>query len=238
MRQIFKSGAGGTGRALVHKLYWYADLAKELLLKPRYRPREFWERRHAQGHDFWTVGRRAFDEDGNEAWYDKLSQDLVAEFRADQLDLRRLSVCEIGAGIGYWTRLVRDLGCERYLGIEIAEAAVQWLQPRFPGYDFSVADAAEVPLPGTWDVILMIHVDEHIHGDRFRAALRHIKAAMSPSTRFFTTYRTEATVSGVPYVEYHTREDFAAVFPLSWIKLVPRPNVGDPMLSISAAHAE
>ncbi|MEJ7699178.1 MAG: class I SAM-dependent methyltransferase [Pyrinomonadaceae bacterium] len=222
---------------LWHKLRWHADLAKDLLVKPTYRPREFWERRHAQGHNFWTVGRRAFDEDGNLAWYENLAQDLVTEFRADDLDFQRLSVCEIGAGIGYWTRLVRDLGCKRYLGIEIAEPAVQWLRPQFPSYEFAVADAAEEPLPGTWDVILMMHVDEHIHGERFLAALRHIKAAMTPTSRFFTTYRTEPTPSGLAYVEYHTREDFAAVFPPAWIKLVPRPHSGDPMLSISAAHA-
>ena len=68
---------------LWHKLRWHADLAKDLLVKPTYRPREFWERRHAQGHNFWTVGRRAFDEDGNLAWYENLAQDLVTEFRAD-----------------------------------------------------------------------------------------------------------------------------------------------------------
>jgi 2-polyprenyl-3-methyl-5-hydroxy-6-metoxy-1,4-benzoquinol methylase len=222
---------------LWHKLRWHADLAKDLLFKPNYSPREFWERRHAQGHDFWTVGRRAFDEDGNLEWYENLAQDLVTEFRADGLDLNHLSVCEIGAGIGYWTKLVRELGCKRYLGIEIAEPAVQWLRPQFPDYDFAVADAAEEPLPGTWDVIVMMHVDEHIHGERFRSALRNIKTAMKPASRFFTTYRTEPTPSGLAYVEYHTRENFAEVFPTEWIKLVPRPHSGDPMLSISAAHA-
>lgn len=222
---------------LWHKLRWHADLAKDLLFKPNYSPREFWERRHAQGHDFWTVGRRAFDEDGNLEWYENLAQDLVTEFRADGLDLNHLSVCEIGAGIGYWTKLVRELGCKRYLGIEIAEPAVQWLRPQFPNYDFAVADAAEEPLPGTWDVIVMMHVDEHIHGERFRSALRNIKTAMKPASRFFTTYRTEPTPSGLAYVEYHTRENFAEVFPTEWIKLVPRPHSGDPMLSISAAHA-
>ncbi len=227
---------GGMGRGLLHRLRWYADITKDLILRPRYRPQEFWERRHTEGHDFWTVGRRVFDEGGNEKWYRRLAEDLAAELEADNLDLARLSVCEVGAGIGYWTRMVRDLGCKRYLGIEIAEAAVKWLRPQFPAYEFAVADVGEVPLPGTWDVILMIHVDEHIHGERFISALGHIKSAMMPTSRFFTTYRTEVTESGVRYVEYHTREDFAKVFPSSWIKVVPRPNGGDPMLSISASH--
>jgi hypothetical protein len=222
---------------LWHKLRWYSNLAKDLVVKPTYRPHEFWERRHAQGHDFWTVGRRAFDEEGNRAWYENLAQDLVAEFRAEALDLQHLSVCEIGAGIGYWTRLVGDLGCKRYLGIEIAESAVEWLRPQFPSYDFSVANIAEVPLPRKWDVIMMMHVDEHIHGENFLSALRHIKAAMTPTSRFFTTYRTEPTPSGLAYVEYHTQEDFATVFPPAWIQRVPQPNNGDALLSISADHA-
>jgi hypothetical protein len=114
---------------------------------------------------------------------------------------------------------------------------VEWLRPRFPDYQFMVADAAETPIPGAWDLIVMIHVDEHIHGDRFRAALSNIRNAMKPTSRFFTTYRTEPTESGVPYVEYHTLDDFAAVFPRPWIRQVPQPHGGDPMLSISPAHA-
>ncbi|MBA2271627.1 MAG: class I SAM-dependent methyltransferase [Chthoniobacterales bacterium] len=222
---------------LAHNIRWYAVLAKDLLFKPTYRPHDFWNRRHRRGHNFWTVGRRSFDESGNREWYARLAKDLATEFHADGLDLRRLSVCEIGAGIGYWTRMMRDHGCKRYLGTEIADPAATWLRPQFPDYDFVVADVAEDPLPGTWDVIVMMHVDEHIHGERFLNALRHIKAAMTPTSRFFTTYRTVPTPSGVSYVEYHTQKDFAAVFPLAWIKPVPRPHGGDAMLSISAAHA-
>ena len=221
---------------LLRMVRWYAQLAKDLIFRPQYRPREFWEQRHAEGHDFWTVGRRAFDEAGNEEWYGRLAKDIVAELDADGVDLRTRSVCEIGAGIGYWTRLVRDQGCTRYLGTEIAASAVEWLRPQFPGFEFVVADAAEDPLPGSWDVILMIHVDEHIHGDRFDAALRNINRAMLPTSRFITTYSLRAIESGVPYVEYHTREDYAKVFPSAWIKSVPAPNGGDPLLSISESH--
>ena len=223
---------------LWHKIRWYADLIKDILVKPTYNPREFWERRHAEGHDFWTVGRRAYDEEGNLAWYKDLAQDLVTEFKADGLDMKNLAVCEIGAGIGYWTRLIQDLGCRRYLGIEIAEPAVEWLRPQFPNYEFAVADISQKPLPGTWDVIVMMHVDEHIHGENFLSALHHIKDAMTPTSRFFTTFRTEPTPSGLAYVEYHTEDDFAKVFPPAWIKRVPQPHNGDAMLSISAAHAD
>jgi SAM-dependent methyltransferase len=222
---------------VMQALRWYPSLLSDIITKPPYRPAEFWENRHSKDHTFWTVGRRAFDAKGNEEWYGRLAADLRAAFVSEQLDLKTLSVYEIGAGTGYWTRLVRDLGCEKYQGTDIAESAAAWLRPQFPGYTFAARDAAVEPIPGTWDVILMMHVDEHVHGDRFISMLRHIKAAMTPSSRFFTTYVPQATPSGVTYVEYHTREDYARVFPSEWIKPLPQPNGGDPMLMISAANA-
>ncbi|HKE10941.1 MAG TPA: class I SAM-dependent methyltransferase [Myxococcota bacterium] len=221
---------------VMHALRWWPSLLKDLVLKPRYDPVRFWERRHAAGHTFWTVGRRAFDETGNEEWYGRLADDLRAAFSRDQLDLKTLSVYEIGAGIGYWTRLVCDLGCRKYEGTDLAGSAVAWLRSQFSSYSFEVRDAATDSIPGLWDVILMMHVDEHVHGERFTGMLRHVKAAMTPTSRFFTTYAPVAKPSGLTYVEYHTREDFARVFPDAWIRQVPQPNRGDPMLAISAAY--
>ena len=222
---------------VMHALRWYPSLLSDIIVKPPYRPAEFWENRHAKEHSFWTVGRRAFDARGNEEWYARLAADLRDALAAERLDLKALSVYEIGAGIGYWTRLVRDLGCLNYEGTDIAESAAAWLRPQFPGYVFAARDAAVDPIPGLWDVILMMHVDEHVHGERFVAMLRHIKAAMTPASRFFTTYAPVSKPSGVTYVEHHTREDYARVFPAEWIRPLPQPNGGDPMLVISAAHA-
>ncbi|HYN06532.1 MAG TPA: class I SAM-dependent methyltransferase [Vicinamibacterales bacterium] len=221
---------------LRHALRWYPALLKDLVLrklKRPYVPKDFWEQRHAAEHTFWTVGRRAFDEQGNTEWYGRLAHDLVAAFEARHLDLKQLAVYEIGAGTGYWTTLVRDLGCTRYQGTDIAESAIAWLRPKFPGYAFAVRDAAEEPIPGAWDVILMIHVDEHIHGPRFDATLRHIRAALASGGHFFTTYSATPKASGVNYVEYHGIIDYRRVFPADWITALPQPNGGDPLLCMA-----
>lgn len=222
--------------SVLHALRWYPSLLSDILAKPDYRPAEFWENRHSKDHSFWTVGRRAFDTKGNEEWYARLAADLRAAFADEHLDLQKLSVYEIGAGTGYWTRLVQQLGCQTYQGTDIAESAAAWLRPQFPGYSFAARDAAVEPIPGQWDIILMMHVDEHVHGDRFVSMLRHIKAAMTPTSRFFTTYVQAAKPSGVTYVEYHTIEDYARVFPADWIRPLPQPNGGDPLLMISEAE--
>jgi len=222
---------------LLHALRWYPSLVTDIIIKPHYRPAEFWEKRHARDHTFWTVGRRVYDTEGNERWYGRLAADLRAALTAEKLDLKTLGVYEIGAGTGYWTRLMRDLGCVKYEGTDIAESAVAWLRPQFLDYTFAARDAAVDPIPGFWDVIVMMHVDEHVHAERFFAMLRHIKAAMRPTSRLFTTYVPVAKPSGVTYVEYHTGDDYARVFPAAWIRPLPQPNGGDPMLVISPAYA-
>src|SRR5262245_6021194 len=126
---------------LIHHIRWYSLLLKDIVLKPKYWPADFWEKRHAASHGFWTVGRRALDEEVNAEWYGRLARDLDAELKADELDLRELSVLEIGAGIGYWTRLLSGLGCTRYLGVEIAHSAVDWLRDQFPACSFEIHDA-------------------------------------------------------------------------------------------------
>ncbi len=222
--------------SLLHKVRWYAELARELLLKPQYRPKEFWERRHRTSDGFRAVGRRSRDEKENEHWYGQLEQDLLEEIRQQQFDLTQMSVLEIGPGIGYWTNVVRRLGCREYLGIEIASVAVQDLLIKFPEYRFQVGDVSQVPIQGKWDLFLMMHVDEHIHGENFIKALTAIKHAMKPTSSLLSTYHPGEKKSGEPHVEHHTEGDFAEVFPAEWISRAAYKFGNDPMLSISESH--
>jgi SAM-dependent methyltransferase len=178
--------AQAIGMNPLRAIRWYAELARDIIFKPKYRPSDFWEKRHAEEHTFWTVGRRAFSEKDNAEWYGQLAKDLVAEFQADGLDLRNLSVLEIGTGIGYWTRLLRKQGCTRYIGVEIAQSAVDWLRTQFPDCEFALHDASQSLPSGPFNLVVMMHVDEHIHGENFLSAQRNIKAAMAPDARFFT----------------------------------------------------
>lgn len=214
---------------LWHTLRFYTDLARDLLFRRSYDPRTFWEQRH-QTHDFWAVGRRVYDEAGNQAWYGRLRDDWLVACQG--LDWPTLRVCEIGCGTGYWTAVVRAQGGVTYTGIDIAANAVDWLRPRFPGYTFRAANVAEQPIGGPYDLIVMMHVDEHLVGPPFDAAMRHIREALAPGGRFFTTYKPTPVPSGLVYVEYHTAADFGRVFPADWITPCPNPHGGDPLLLI------
>lgn len=63
-----------------------------------------------------------------------------------------LSVLEIGPGTGYWTAVLQRMGCKEYLGIDIADAAVQRLPAKFPDYRFTTGDAASAAIEAneTW----------------------------------------------------------------------------------------
>ncbi len=133
-------------RSLLHQVRWLPVLVKDILLKPTYRPSNFWERRHRGADDFWAVGSRGRDKEGNLAWYAQQEQDLLDEMQQLQLDLRQMSVLEIGSGRGYFTAIVQRLGCKEYLGIEIADSAVRRLRSKFPEFRFQTGDVSQIPL--------------------------------------------------------------------------------------------
>ena len=94
--------------------------------------------------------------------------------------------------------MVQRLGCKEYLGIDIAEAAVERLRAKFPDYQFQAGDLSREPIPGKWDVILMVHVDEHVHGKDFMKAMTTIKEAMKPTSNFLASASHPDKKAGSP----------------------------------------
>ncbi len=222
--------------SLIHRVRWLGTAARDLLLRPRYRPQEFWDRR-LRNDRLSAVGHRRLDEKENARWYAQLEQDLLAEIEQLGLDLSRQSVLEIGPGTGYWTAVVQRLDCKEYLGIDIAEAAVERLRTKFPDYRFQTGDPSRDSIAGKWDVILMVHVDEHIHGEEFTKALTTIKGTMKPTSNFLASASHPNKKSWVPHVEYHSEEDFTKVFPVKWIHRPVHKFGSDLLLSISETSA-
>ena len=198
--------------SILHNLRWLGAVLKDLVLRPKYKPQEFWAQKH-KVDSFEAVGRRRLGEAGNARWYAEMEADFLDEITCQHLDLSQVSVLEIGPGTGYWTAVVQRLGCKDYLGIDIAEAAVERLRTKFPAYRFKTGDAASGDVEGHWDVIIMIHVDEHIHGENFTQAMFEIKDALRPGGQLLVTAYHPKAKGHVPHVEYHSETDFACVFP-------------------------
>lgn len=224
-------------RSVAHWLQWAAAAAKDLILRPTYRPREFWDRKHAKGDSFAAVGCRRYDESGNARWYARMEEDFLSELKRHDLDLSQLSVLEVGVGTGYWTEVVRRAGCRQYLGIDIADAAVQRLRSKFPSYEFLTSDVSQMQIPGKWDVIVMIHVAEHLVDDMFERTMRPIKGCMKPASHFLVTASPRGKRSHVPHVQYRSEDDFTRIFPPDWVERPTAPCAEDWLLSISESHS-
>lgn len=222
--------------SIAHWTRWLFAVARDVLVRPEYRAKDFWDKKH-RSEGFSAVGCRRLDEEGNAKWYSRMEADLVAAVESEGIEFSESNVLEIGAGTGYWTAVVKRLGCEDYLGIDIAENAVTRLQQNFPDYRFEVTDISQRRLEGPWDVIVMIHVDEHIHGDAFIESMNSIKSLMDLDSHLFVSAYGPGTRSRVPHVEFHDLAWFEHVFPSDWIQTPPLPFADDLLLVISPSHA-
>ena len=218
---------------LYHKLKWTFDAARDLIIKPKYVPKEFWKKKH-ENEGFAAVGIRRLTEEQNAAWYDRMKTDLLNYFRQINLDISEKSVLEIGPGTGYWTEIIQELGCTRYLGVDISESAVDNLSEKFPTYDFIADDFSEMNIDEDWDIVIMIHVDEHIHGENFVKTMSTIMKTIQDGGIFIVSAYHPEKKSWVPHVEYHGLSDFIKVFPKDWVIDPVMPFADDLIVGISA----
>ena len=161
---------------------------------------------------------------------------------APALDLVTL-LLEEGAEVrvyGPWANVSSVLpsaavACESALtALDGAQAAVvERLRAKFPDYQFQAGDLSREPIPGKWDVILMVHVDGRIHGEDSMKAMTTIKEAMKPTSNFLASASHPDEKSWVPHVEHHSEKDFTKVFPIKWIHRPVHKFGGDLLLSIS-----
>tara|TARA_Y100001934_G_C12223417_1_gene711840 strand:+ start:367 stop:1089 length:723 start_codon:yes stop_codon:yes gene_type:complete len=217
---------------LYHKLKWTIDAARDLLFKPKYVPKEFWRKKH-ENEGFAAVGIRRLTEEQNAFWYDRMKIDLLSYLKRINLDISDKSVLEIGPGTGYWTELIQELGCSNYLGIDISESAVDKLSEKFSSYNFLSGDFSEMDINGKWDIVVMIHVDEHIHGENFVKSMNSIKNIIQGGGIFIVSAYHPEKKSWVPHVEYHGISDFTSVFPKEWVVDPVMPFADDLIVGIT-----
>jgi trans-aconitate methyltransferase len=76
------------------------------------------------------------------------------------------SVLDLGCGPGQFAELLRDKAIPTYCGIDFSVVSIQHAKERCPGYDFIVADLADVAgLDLDYDWALALEVLEHIEDD-------------------------------------------------------------------------
>lgn len=153
-----------------------------------YNPQAYWENQLGTwGRSLWGPGRGDISEAENVALYKQGELSLKMLF--EQLGISSdKSFAEIGSGNGYWTRWLSQRGVTSYAAFDITDVLFGDLRKEFPTFSFSKRDVTREGLGGTYDVLLMIDVTQHIVDERlFSRAMQNCSAAVKPGSHFIVT---------------------------------------------------
>jgi glycosyltransferase involved in cell wall biosynthesis len=131
-----------------------------------YDGKQYWNQLLADKFDETSVCRKDWPRNYN-CWLHKQQKKTFKKLLA-QIPFNTSSdwVCEIGPGIGFWTRQFADMGVKHYQAFDISSAAIKQLQKTFPQYQFIDADFSEyrptVSEQGSFELALSVLVFLHI----------------------------------------------------------------------------
>ena len=149
--------------------------------------REFWERRLAHQFDLRGTGETGLSLEYNQACYQLRREVLAGALNDVGFDPRGKRVLDVGCGTGFFTAYYLQRGAH-VTGIDIAPISIETLAARHPEARFILADAAERPVEGRYDLVNAFDVLYHIVDDaRWEAAVNHLAAAVEPGGLFLAS---------------------------------------------------
>jgi SAM-dependent methyltransferase len=152
-----------------------------------YQAARYWdERLKKYGTGLKGVGEEGRSEADNQKRYERVCGVFREVCKSVMQQPASVRVLEIGCGTGRMTRVLYDLGVQQYRGIDITDALFPELERAFHdrAYTFHRADLTRDFIEGSYDVVVIIDVIEHIVEDeRFRFGMENLKRVLVPGGR-------------------------------------------------------
>ncbi len=152
-------------------------------------PEAFWKERLSK-FKFSPFGTGAIhlSKEENERLNENAKKTLWEVLREEGVIIQDISVIDIGCGNGLYTDIFQKNGCKNYVGADITDVLFAELRRRYPEYTFIKLDVTKEEIPGSYDLILMIDVTQHIVGDRdFSFAMQNVGEHLSEDGLFVVT---------------------------------------------------
>jgi SAM-dependent methyltransferase len=175
----------------------------------------YWGDRFSRyGRSLQGAGHEGLTEAENVEMYDRAREVFLEVCDRERIDLVSARVLEIGCGTGYWTRVLHDRGVRQYTGLDITDALFAELAKEYPDYRFVQADVCQDPIDGTYDLVIMIDVLEHIvEDDKLARALGTIRTVLKPGGVFLAALPlTDRTHKRFFYLRFWRKQDIVAHF--------------------------
>ena len=180
-----------------------------------YDAKEFWgDRLSNYKFDLRGAGDASLSREENERMYAAARETFLALCRRDSISLATARVLEIGCGTGFYTGILRDSGVTEYHGVDITDALFPALREEFPDFEFRQRDVTEHPLDGTYDLVAMIDVTQHITTpEKFSFAMQNIRDHLGESGTFIVTSWLDEGVRESFYEVSRSIEAYRKEFP-------------------------
>jgi SAM-dependent methyltransferase len=180
-----------------------------------YEAEDYWRRRHLRyGFDLRAVGNKRLSHEKNLEMYREAKKVFLGLCDDLAIDLSNARMLDIGCGTGFYAEAFRERGGSKYTGVDITDALFEGLRDRFPGYSFENLDITSEDLEGTYDLIIMIDVTQHIT-DRagFARAMENVRRCLGESGVFIATSWLRGDIHTGLHEVSRSLESFREAFP-------------------------
>ncbi|MEA3475748.1 MAG: class I SAM-dependent methyltransferase [Candidatus Cloacimonadota bacterium] len=146
-----------------------------------YKAEYFWKNTHKKyGFDLRGVGSCIKSQDENQRILNEGSRLMLELCNREGIDLREVSLLDVGCGTGYYSRPFIEAGGTQYTGIDIVDTLFDGLQKRFTDFKFLQIDVSTTPIQGEYNLIIAMDVLQHITNEtKFRFAMKNIKSHLT-----------------------------------------------------------
>ena len=198
------------------KIPFYPYWKLRRVLSSRYYPKRYWKKRH-QKHtfDFRGVGDRTLTHRENQELYQQAREVFLSLCRKSQLDFSTINMLDIGCGTGFYAEVFHENRGNAYLGIDITDVLFKELKKRFPEFEFRKQDITKQKVKGSFDLINMIDVTQHIVDSKaFSLAMQNVRSALSKDGMFVvTSWLSDEITKRQPYEVARPMHCYTREFP-------------------------
>jgi SAM-dependent methyltransferase len=175
----------------------------------------YWRDRFTNhGRTLQAVGDEGLSPAENQQMYEDAAKVFGSVCREQAIDCENARVLEIGCGSGFYAQLLHDWGVGDYVGLDITDVFFPELRDRFPAFDFVRRDITADEVEGTFDLVLMIDVVEHIVSDaRFASAMEQVRSCLAPGGLFVVSPMVEERPRSMFYQRFWSAQDVVPHFP-------------------------
>lgn len=176
----------------------------------------YWRARHEQYlSDLQGVGNVSLDANDNQRIYKAI--DAYVETLVRAIAVRSGGrVLDLGCGIGMLADAFLRSGLD-YTGVDVSDAALTIARERHPRGRFEVADIAQLPMQGTFDLIVERTVFIHlVEQSRWQSVLAEVKRLLADSGVFILIDNIPTQNNDAPqdatHVRFRRRADYETEF--------------------------